>query len=100
MRGTMKSFVLALLALSTFAFAQGTQQQFQGFQAQRVRHTQIAVSNTPAPDDMYCSGFITTEHVPDSRYIVGGWFSPDQTHFAGATDYVYIYGGADLKPGD
>jgi len=95
----MKSLGLALLAISTFAFAQ-TQQQSQRFQAQRVAHTQIAVSNTPAADDMYCSGFITTEKIPENRYIVGGWFSPDQTHFAGATDYVYIYGGTDLKPGD
>ncbi|HEY6969299.1 MAG TPA: hypothetical protein VJA94_08845 [Candidatus Angelobacter sp.] len=95
----MKSFALALLALSTFAFAQ-TQQQSQRFQERRVPHTQIAVANTPAPDDMYCSGFITTEKISEDRYVVGGWFSPDQTHFAGATDYIYIYGGSSLKAGD
>src|SRR5215831_396596 len=101
MRGTMKSLGVALLALSTFTFGQGTgQQQTQPFQSKQVPRTAIAVSNTPTPDDMYCSGFITTEKVSESRYIVGGWFSPDQAHFAGATDYVYIHGSSGLKAGD
>jgi len=97
----MKPICLALLALSTLSFGQGTgQQQPPPFQAQRVAHSQIAVSNTPTPDDMYCSGFISTENVPESRFVVGGWFSPDESHFGGATDYVYIHGGSGLKAGD
>jgi hypothetical protein len=97
----MKPIGLTLLALSTLSFGQGTtQQQPQPFQPQRVAQTQIPVSNTPTPDDMYCSGFISTDKVPENRYLVGGWFSPDQTHFAGATDFVYIYGASDAKAGD
>lgn len=95
----MKSIFVALLALSTFTFAQATRQS-QRFEEQRARHTEIQVSNTPTPEDMYCSGFISTEKVPESSYVVGGWFSPDQAHFAGTTDYVYVYGASGLKAGD
>src|SRR5215468_10784246 len=82
--GTMKQAVLILVALS--GFAQG--------QKLTVKGGQATVSNTPTPNDMYCSGFITTQALPETSYVAGGWNSPDQAHFAGATDYVYVYGAS------
>lgn len=61
--------------------------------------SQSRVGNTPTPADMYCSGFITTEHVPSDRYVAAGWHSPDQTRMAALIDYVYIH-GRDIKVGD
>ena len=96
----------ALLMLSTFSLAQGTQgtqpsqQPSQPLvQAKKVQGVKALGGNTPSPGDMYCSGFITTEKIPDNHYIVGGWNSPDQSHFAGSTDLVYIH-GPELKEGD
>ncbi|HKD13229.1 MAG TPA: hypothetical protein VKE71_01675 [Candidatus Angelobacter sp.] len=94
----MKQAVLILAALSGFALGQRTQQP-QG-QKLTVKGGQATVSNTPTPNDMYCSGFITTQAVPETSYIAGGWNSPDQAHFAGATDYVYVYGASAFKAGD
>ncbi len=48
---------------------------------------------------MYCSGFITTNHVPTDHYVAAGWYSPDQTRFAAGIDYIYIH-GRDIKVGD
>jgi len=94
----MKQIGLALLALSSFALGQGSGQQPPP-QPKSIQGLAV-VSNKPTPNDMYCSGFITTEKVPENRFVAGGWFSPEQTHYAGPTDRVYIYGAADLKPGD
>jgi hypothetical protein len=60
---------------------------------------QAKVGNTPTPADMYCAGFITTQHVPGDHYITEGWNSPDQTRFAAPMDYIYIH-GRDIKVGD
>src|SRR5215472_5324564 len=96
--GTMKQAVLILAALSGFALGQGTQQP-KG-QKSTVKGGQATVSNTPTPNDMYCSGFITTQAVPESSYVAAGWNSPDQTHYAGASDFVYIAGASGYKAGD
>jgi hypothetical protein len=49
---------------------------------------------------MYCSGFITTEHIHTDHYVAAGWNSPDQTRFAsGSVDYIYIH-GRDMQVGD
>jgi outer membrane protein OmpA-like peptidoglycan-associated protein len=48
---------------------------------------------------MYCSGFITTNHVPTDHYVAAGWGSPDQTRFAAKIDYFFIH-GHDIKVGD
>ncbi|HEY6273677.1 MAG TPA: hypothetical protein VIX19_16985, partial [Terriglobales bacterium] len=56
-------------------------------------------SNTPTASDMYCGGFITSEHIPTNRFIAAGWNSPDQTRYAAPIDYVYIH-GHDIKEGD
>lgn len=97
----MKRIGLLMLAFVVSGFGQGTQQppaQPQP-QPQLTQTTGVTVSNKPTSSDMYCSGYITTENVPESHFVVGGWNSPDQTHFAGATDRVYIHGGG-FKEGD
>ncbi|HET9183464.1 MAG TPA: OmpA family protein [Candidatus Angelobacter sp.] len=70
--------------------------------AQQLQATQnpvLNVGNTPTPADLYCSGFITTQHVPAQRYVMAGYNSPDQTRYAGPVDAVYIH-GKDLKEGE
>src|ERR1700759_1303999 len=67
--------------------------------AQVVRTPALDVGTVPTPADMYCSGFISSDKVPDSHYVAAGWNSPDQTRFAGVSDTVYIHGHG-LKEGD
>jgi len=66
---------------------------------QRARRTTLNVGNSPTTADMYCSGYITTEHVPTEHYVAAGFNSPDQTRYAGTTDYIYLR-GPNLKEGD
>lgn len=68
-------------------------------QLQAAQNPALNMGNTPTPADLYCSGFITTQHVPDSRFVMAGYNSPDQTRYAGQADLVYIH-GKDLKEGD
>lgn len=97
----------ALLALSTVAFCQGAQQPPQQPPAGKpqisvgiVQHTDTrGVATAPSDKDMYCSGYITTERVPEHHYIVGGQNSPEQSRFAGPTDRIFIY-GSGAKEGD
>ncbi|HLJ86436.1 MAG TPA: OmpA family protein [Candidatus Angelobacter sp.] len=92
----MKTIGLAVLAISTLTFAQ-TGQQTSGVQTQIVQHAETVASATPS--DMYCSGYITSDKVPDSHYVVGGWNSPDESHFASTTSHIYLYGNG-IKEGD
>jgi hypothetical protein len=48
---------------------------------------------------MYCSGFITTEKVPDKLFVAAGHNSPDQSRYAGASDTIFIH-GPGMKEGD
>lgn len=103
----MKQIGFVLVAFSVFSFGQASQpgaqpsgNQKPPLNVQKVRHSEIAVSNSPTPDDMYCSGFITTQRVPEGRYVVGGQNSPDQARYAGASDRIFVWGAADVKPGD
>ncbi|MGC2696921.1 MAG: OmpA family protein [Candidatus Angelobacter sp.] len=57
------------------------------------------VGNAPTSNDMYCSGFISSEKVPDKLFVAAGHNSPDQTRFAGPSDIVFIH-GQGLKEGD
>ncbi|HEY6249378.1 MAG TPA: hypothetical protein VI685_05425 [Candidatus Angelobacter sp.] len=91
----MKQFGLVLLVFSTWAFGQGGVVQPPPT-ARELHHGQQLVT----PSDLYCSGFITTQTIPESSYVAAGWNSPDQTHYAGATDFVYIYGASSFKAGD
>lgn len=99
----MKRIGLVVLAFSVMSYGQAKQQvlgQQSPVDVKKVRHTEIAVSNTPAPDDMYCSGFITTQSVPETHYVVGGQSSPDQADYATSADRIFIWGASDLKAGD
>lgn len=49
--------------------------------------------------ELYCSGFITADKVPQGHFVAAGWNSFDQTRFAGSADYVYLR-GHDMKTGD
>jgi len=102
----MQKIGLALLALSTLSLAQGGQPQAQAPQTGKlpvsittVQHTQTTVANAPTAVDMYCSGFVTTDRIPENHYIVGGQNSPEQSRYAGNIDRVFIY-GVGPKEGD
>jgi outer membrane protein OmpA-like peptidoglycan-associated protein len=109
----MKNFklvplVLAGMFLSTLGFSQQPQPaQTQPAQPQAVQpgqrpqeHTaNLNVGNTPTRSDMYCSGFLASEKVPDKLFVAGGHNSPDQTRFAAAIDTIFIH-GQGIKEGD
>ena len=98
----MKRVLLALLAISSLgiglSFGQAVQtSQSQGTVAANVSRNQA--SNVPTLSDMYCSGYITNEKVPETHYVVGGWNTPDQTKYASSNDWMYVY-GSGMKEGD
>lgn len=95
----MKRIGLVVLAFSTTAIGQATQAAPPQQKPQSIVRGGTAAANAPTPADMYCSGFITTENIPEDHYVAGGWNSPDQAHYAGTTDRVYIY-GPTVKQGD
>src|SRR4051812_2367629 len=111
--GSMKNFKLVPLALagmvfSNFSFSQQPQPaQTQPAQPQAIQPAQRPqdqagnrnVGNTPTRSDMYCSGFLTNEKVPDKLFVAAGHNSPDQTRFAGAIDTIFIH-GQGMKEGD
>ena len=94
----MNKIGLALLALSTLSFGQGTQPQPPGPQTAKppvsiktVQHSQATVASAPTAGDMYCSGFITTDRIPENHYIVGGQNSPEQIGRLMADEYGLLY---------
>src|ERR1700730_12544529 len=91
----MKNFGLVRLALaglllSNLGYSQQTQpaqpQPAQPAQRSQEDNANLDVGNTPTRSDMYCSGFLTTEKVPDKMFVAGGHNSPDQTRYHGASD--------------
>src|ERR1051325_8520027 len=68
-------------------------------QAQPSQNPALNIGNTPTPADLYCSGFITSDHVPSAHFVAAGWNSPDQTRYAGPADTIYIH-GRNLKEGE
>jgi len=112
----MKNFKLVPLALAGMVISNlGVSQQPQPAQPQPAQtqpaqpqpvqpaHIQAQgareVGNTPTRSDMYCSGFLTNEKVPDKLFVAGGHNSPDQTRFAAAVDTIFIH-GQGMKEGD
>jgi hypothetical protein len=114
----MKNFklvrvALAGIVLSNLGFSQQPQPaqpqpaQTQPAQPQAVQPAvkpqehaaNLDVGNTPTRYDMYCSGFLTSEKVPDKMFVAGGHNSPDQTRYAGAIDTIFIH-GQGMKEGD
>ena len=91
--GSMKKTGFVMLVISLLAVGQERQQR------PAVQSTSLAVAAQPTLNDLYCSGFITTEKVPDTRYVVGGLGSPEQSQYAHPTDNIYIH-GQGIKEGD
>ena len=81
--------------------AQTTQpaQTAQPAQKAQPRNGTAEVGNTPTPNDMYCSGFITTEKVPDKIFVAAGHNTPDQSRYAGKSDVIFLH-GPGLKEGE
>jgi len=46
----------------------------------------------PAYSDVYCSGFITNQILPQTHYVAGGWETPHASRFSDR-EYVYLDGG-------
>lgn len=94
----MKKMGLAVLAfagmITNLAFSQA-----QPAPPQKSHAATLDVGDSPTPADMYCSGFITTERVPDKLFVAGGHNSPDQSRYAGASDTIFIH-GSGMKEGD
>src|SRR5262249_43268769 len=94
-----KSGLILLLAMAAACWGQTTAPaQPQGSQAQKAA-PRPHIGNAPTLAELYCSGFITTDKVPDTHYVAAGWNSFDQTRYGAAVDYVYIH-GRDMKVGD
>jgi outer membrane protein OmpA-like peptidoglycan-associated protein len=65
----------------------------------KTQGTKLDLGNAPTPADMYCGGFITSEHVSESHFVAAGIYSPDQTRYASAIHPIFIH-GRDMKEGD
>src|SRR5215831_5692551 len=74
-------------------------QPAQPAQKTQPRNASAEVGNTPTPNDMYCSGFITTEKVPDKIFVAAGHNTPDQSRYAGKSDVIFLH-GPGLKEGE
>ncbi|HEU4415892.1 MAG TPA: OmpA family protein [Candidatus Angelobacter sp.] len=98
----MRKTGLILLAIAGILLPKlGHTQQAQPASAAQPRSATggAQVGNTPTPNDMYCSGFLSTEKIPDKMYVAAGHNSPDQTRYAGASDVIFIH-GSGMKEGD
>jgi outer membrane protein OmpA-like peptidoglycan-associated protein len=92
----LMGILLSIVLLSTAGLAQQPTQpaatQPQPAQKQQQHAANLDVGNVPTPTDMYCSGFITTEKVPDKIFVAAGHNSPDQSRFAGVSDTIFLHG--------
>jgi hypothetical protein len=86
----MKKLALVLVILAAAAMMA----QQPAAPAPQIAATNLAPHvDAPTISDVYCSGFITTQIVPESNFVVAGWSTPHQTKFADR-DYIYIQGGS------
>jgi hypothetical protein len=97
----MKKLGLGLLALAGILLSNASfAQQGQPAQApQKPQQHAGNVGDVPTPNDMYCSGFLSSEPVPDKWFVAGGHNSPDQTRYGAQSDTIFIH-GQGLKEGD
>ncbi len=93
----MTRIALFILAFAAFAAAQPPQRPAAATPSGQSGSYNIG--NTPTPADIYCAGFIASEHIPTDRYVAAGWNTPDQTRYAGTADTIYIH-GRNLKEGE
>lgn len=91
---------VAGMLLSSLSFSQQTQPaQGQSAQQPAPRSQPAHVGNTPTSNDMYCSGYLTNEKLPDKIFVAAGHNSPDQSRFAGTSDVVFLH-GPGIKEGE
>jgi outer membrane protein OmpA-like peptidoglycan-associated protein len=96
----LPGILLSGILLSNLGFSQQTQPaQPQPAQKPQQHGANFDVGNMPTPNDMYCSGYITTEKVPDKIFVAAGHNSPDQSRFAGVSDVIFLH-GQGMKEGD
>ncbi len=89
-----KSALLGLILIGIIAVKPGYAQS-----SAKPSSTGTVVGNTPTSNDMYCSGYITTEHVSEKLFVAAGHNSPDQSRYAGLSDVIFIH-GPGMKVGD
>jgi len=95
----MKKEGFALLVFSFWGMAQQPPQPSAPAQIPVRQSRGVTVATTPTPSDLYCSGFITTEKIPEARYVVGGLDTPNQSQYAASIDIFYVH-GQGMKEGD
>src|SRR5947209_20601223 len=62
-------------------------------QGERISQAAMAkLANTPTESDMYCSGFISKESVPNTARIVGGLDTPQEAYYSDR-ESVFLSGG-------
>jgi hypothetical protein len=91
--------LFASVLFAKLGFAQQPQPAQATQPAQKAQPHAAEVGNTPTPNDMYCSGFITTEKVPDKIFVAAGHNTPDQSRYAGKSDVIFLH-GPGLKEGE
>ena len=106
MEDVMRKLGLVVLALAgmcpTLGFSQQTQPaqpQPQTPQRMQQHAANLDAGDVPTPGDMYCSGFITNEHISDKLFVAAGHNSPDQTRYGGESDVIFIH-GQGMKEGE
>src|SRR5262245_37946027 len=101
--GSMRKSGLLLLALTGILLPRlGESQQPQPAATSTpavARSGNLDVGNVPTPNDMYCSGYITSHGVSDKLFVAAGHNSPDQSRYAGPSDVIFIH-GRGMKEGE
>lgn len=66
-----------------------------------IAEAQMTPRNSPTEADVYCSGLVSDQRIPNDSYVISGENSRDQSTFSPG-DYVYINRGAEngVKVGD
>ena len=95
----MKKYGFALVFFSFLGMAQQPPQPSAPAQTPGSGITLARGATKPAASDLYCSGFITTEKIPDARYVVGGAETPEQSQYASWIDRIFVH-GQGMKEGD
>src|SRR5215467_722124 len=95
----MKSTKLVVLLSLAAAISQAQAPQApQAPQPPKNKGT-VGFGSTPTQADIYCAGYISAEHVPETRFVAAGGQSPDQSRYSAQHEFIFIR-GKDMKEGD
>ena len=87
--------LLLLTVMATFAVAQEATTAVVTPDASGIINTSVNVPfvrfQTPTAADIYCSGFLTKDRIPDANYVNGGLQTPTSTKFE-TGELVYLAG--------